>query len=147
MKRVVTTLAILTLSAGALADERSPAPPAPPKLELVVHAAGFKHARGHAIARLFGPGDSVMGPGRASVKADIHGNEVTISFPGLTAGPYAVLVFHDENDNGTLDHGVFGPAEPLGFSNAVGHSFGPPSFEQVKFLLTPKNTRIEIALR
>jgi uncharacterized protein (DUF2141 family) len=150
MKAAATTLALaVTLVTAVSASGQQPAPtPSPaPKVDLVVHVVGFKHTRGRAIAKLFVPGDDVMGPGRAMAKADIHGSEATLSFPGLAPGSYAVIAFHDENDNGTLDHGMFGPAEPLGGSNGVGHGFGPPSFDKLKFQVGPKSTRIEVAVR
>ena len=42
----------------------------------------------------------------------------TIAFPGLEPGQYALMVMHDENDNGTLDKNFIGmPTEGYGFSN------------------------------
>jgi uncharacterized protein (DUF2141 family) len=139
-------LAVVIISGGvASGDEPSPAPSTPPKVDLLVHAVGFKHTGGHAIARLFTPGDDLMGAGRAAAKANIQGSEATISFPGLAPGPYAVIVCHDENDNGICDHGVLGPIEPIGCSNGFRHGFlSPPTFEKLKFLLGPKSSRIEI---
>jgi uncharacterized protein (DUF2141 family) len=135
------TLAVAGTASG---DDTAPAA----KVDLVVHAVGFKHTHGHAIARLLGPRDDVMGPGRATAKLDVHGTDATFTFPGLVPGPYGVFVFHDENDNGTCDHGAFGPTEPFGLSNGVRHgTFGPPSFDQVKFLLDPKNARIEVSVQ
>jgi uncharacterized protein (DUF2141 family) len=142
---LVLTLAIAGTASG---DDAPPAPAPAAKVDLVVRAVGFKHTRGHAIARLLGPGDNVMGPGRAAAKVDIHGTDATFTFPALVPGPYGVIVFHDENDNGTCDHGAFGPTEPFGLSNGVRHGmFGPPSFDQVKFLLDPKNARIEVSVQ
>lgn len=65
-------------------------------------------------------------------------------FEGFPAGIYAATAFHDDNDNGALDFDTRGlPAEALGNSrNAVG-SFGPPTFEQMKFELAPKATSPE----
>lgn len=41
-----------------------------------------------------------------------------ISFSDIVPGNYAVSVYHDENNNGSLDTGLFGiPKEPYGFSN------------------------------
>jgi len=152
MKRIaLLVLLAFVLGTGCTTLESEPAPAvgaAPGNVDLVVHAVGFKHTRGHAVARLFAPGDDLMGPGRAEVKADVHGSEATLSFPGLVPGSYAVLVFHDENDNGTLDHGVFGPIEPTGLSDGVGHGhFGPPSFDKAKFELSPEKAQVEIAVQ
>ena len=49
---------------------------------------------------------------------------------GLSPGRYAVNAFHDENDNGELDTGLFGiPSEGYGFANDPNTTFGPPDFE------------------
>ena len=48
----------------------------------------------------------------------------------LSPGQYAVNAFHDENDNGELDTGLFGiPSEGYGFANDPNTTFGPPDFE------------------
>lgn len=52
------------------------------------------------------------------------------AFEDLPAGRYAVLAFHDQNANGTLDRNFLGiPREPLGFSNGY-WAKGEPAFSQ-----------------
>lgn len=49
---------------------------------------------------------------------------------------YALMAFHDENDNSTVDTYFFGlPKEYYGFSNNARSAFGPPSFEDAQFML------------
>jgi uncharacterized protein (DUF2141 family) len=117
--------------------------------DLIVHASGFKHARGHAIAKLFWPGENVLAKGHVEVRADIHDGEATLTFSSVQAGNYAVVVFHDENDNGVIDHGTFGPKEPIGFSNGfhLGLFSGFPSFEKLRFAFAPEHNRIEVTVR
>jgi len=56
-------------------------------------------------------------------------------------GRFALLVFHDENDNGRLDKNFIGiPKEPLGFSNRYKPK-GPPSFNRAAFVLTEEESR------
>lgn len=53
----------------------------------------------------------------------------SIGFLGLPSGDYAIIVFHDENDNGLLDKGAFGvPIEGYGFSNDAQGFFSAPSW-------------------
>jgi uncharacterized protein (DUF2141 family) len=53
-----------------------------------------------------------------------------VSFSNVDPGHYAVIVFHDENNNAKLDRGLFGmPTEPYGFSNDARSFFGAPSFD------------------
>jgi len=117
---------------------------------LSVHATGFTHARGHAVAKLFAAGDDVLGPGRWTARADINGGAATLQWSGLPHGRYAVVVFHDENDNGRIDHNLLRmPAEPLGFSNAFVLSWhsGLPSFEKLQFVFAQPEQTIEVRVK
>jgi len=116
---------------------------------LTVHAVGFPHTRGQAIAKLFRPGDDVLGPGRWQQSTSIKDGAATFRFEGLPAGAYAVVVFHDENGNGIIDHGLLGPSEPIGFSGgfALGVLSGFPSFEKLKFEFKQPAQTLEIKLR
>lgn len=103
---------------------------------LTVAATGFKNDNGHAIAKLFIPGDNVLKKGRQELIVVIRGGQVSITFDALPAGDYAVVVFHDENENGAIDHNLLGlPSESLGFSNGFILSLisGLPSFEKLQF--------------
>jgi uncharacterized protein (DUF2141 family) len=56
------------------------------------------------------------------------------SFAPVAAGVYAVACFHDENNNGKLDRGLFGiPKEGTVVSNHAHGFMGPPSFDSAKF--------------
>ena len=58
---------------------------------------------------------------------------VTVSFPALLPGRYAVMAYHDEDGNGELNRrfGMF-PTEGYGLSNNPTVS-GPPAFEDSAF--------------
>jgi uncharacterized protein (DUF2141 family) len=149
VRRVQIALASLLVTTAAGTAAADPPPDASrPRVDLVVHAVGFKHARGHAIARVFLAGESLSGSGHATVRGEIRGSESTITFPGLTAGPYAVIVLHDENDNGVCDHGLLGPTEPIGFSNGFRLGFlSFPTFDKLKIYVAPDRNRIEVVVR
>jgi uncharacterized protein (DUF2141 family) len=52
-------------------------------------------------------------------------------FEDVPAGPFAVSVFHDKNENAELDADFLGiPSEDYGFSADARDMFGPPSFEE-----------------
>jgi len=119
---------------------------------LSIQVRGFTHERGHAVANLFRDGDDVLMPDKAfrHIQADIHDGKATINFPDLAYGKYAVSVYHDENDNGKLDHNFFRiPAEPLGFSNhfQLGLFSGFPSFEKMQFQFAADSGTLEITLK
>lgn len=127
---------LLAACLAALALNASAAPAATDENALIVDAAGFADARGHAIAKLFEPGDNVLEHGRRQSIAGIRDGKARFEFAGLPAGSYAVVVFHDENDNGEIDHNRLGlPSEALGFSNGFrpGLFSGLPSFDKLRF--------------
>lgn len=117
--------------------------------ELKVHAVGFTHSGGHAVAKLFAAGDDVLGLGHWQLVANIEGGAASFRFPALPAGRYAVVVFHDENDNAVIDHGLFGPSEPLGFSGGFVLSLlsGRPDFERLQFDFKPPAQLLEVRVK
>jgi uncharacterized protein (DUF2141 family) len=65
----------------------------------------------------------------------------------LDPGPYAIILFHDENGNGKLDKNALGvPTEPYGFSNNVRGFLGPPSFEEAVMKVNADDKAVRIAL-
>jgi uncharacterized protein (DUF2141 family) len=67
-------------------------------------------------------------------------------FAKVPTGEYAVVVVHDENDNGKLDNGFLGlGGEGYAFSNDARPLFGRPPFDRAKFAVE-NDTRIEISL-
>jgi uncharacterized protein (DUF2141 family) len=59
----------------------------------------------------------------------ITNKTATVSFDQLSAGTYAIAVFHDKNNNGILDKNLVGmPVERYGFSNNARVTFSAPSF-------------------
>ena len=118
--------------------------------QLVVRATGFAHPNGPAIAKLFRPEDNVLGPGRWQRSAAILDGKAEFRFLGLPKGSYAVVVFHDENDNGEVDHNPLGfPKEPLGFSNgfSLGMFSGKPTFKKLRFEYKGATQYFEVAVR
>jgi uncharacterized protein (DUF2141 family) len=76
---------------------------------------------------------------------------VSHTFTSLPAGDYAVLVFHDENNNGQLDTGFMRrPLEARGFSGVLPDDVGPMGgkikFDQARFTLNGTKT-ITVGLR
>jgi uncharacterized protein (DUF2141 family) len=69
-----------------------------------------------------------------------------VIFAGIPAGRYAVLAYHDENDNGKLDltMGMF-PREGWGLSNNP-RVFGPPRFAPSAFDVAEPDTNVAIPL-
>ena len=74
----------------------------------------------------------------------LNDNTCSFEFDNLTPGVYAVKYIHDENLNGKLDMGMFGPKEGYGFSNDARGSFGPPDFEDQVFNITDKDITLTL---
>lgn len=72
---------------------------------------------------------------------------VAVEFPGLQAGWYAVMAYHDEDSNGRLNLllGMY-PTEGYGLSNNPS-VFGPPTFEDSSFRIEDKDLHINIDAR
>ena len=73
----------------------------------------------------------------------------SIGFKQLPPGDYAIIVFHDENDNGLLDKGTFGvPVEGYGFSNDAKGFFSAPSWGAAGITIDTSNEKqTSISLR
>jgi uncharacterized protein (DUF2141 family) len=71
-----------------------------------------------------------------------------LRFDDLPYGEYAISVYHDKNDNGKLDTGLFGiPKEPFGFSNDPSIGFGPPKYKDSAFMLEAPELTIQISVK
>lgn len=61
---------------------------------------------------------------------------------------YAVVIHHDENDDGVFQRGPLGiPLEGYGFSNNVRPVLSPPSFEACQFAYGGGQTAIDVTPR
>lgn len=111
---------------------------------LVVAAAGLRDARGQVLARLFRPGDNVLAhESWRGATAVIRDGKATLAFPDLAFGSYALVVAHDRNGNGVIDHNALRlPAEPLAFSGNYHMSLfaGVPTFDKLRFAFTRDET-------
>jgi uncharacterized protein (DUF2141 family) len=116
---------------------------------LSVDADGFTGNQGHALARLYLPGMVVTGDPSMTVSASIAGGRAHFEFPPMPSGSYAVVVVHDRNDNGRIDHVLGFPSEPLGFSHGFTLSLfsGMPTFEKLCFVLSPRSGTQRVVVR
>jgi uncharacterized protein (DUF2141 family) len=109
---------------------------APDSGELKIEVTGFVTDKGHAVAKLFSPKDDVLKKGRWEISEVINGGHATLTFHALPSDDYAVVVFHDANNNGEIDHNFIGfPNESLGFSNEfkISITSGFPRFDKLRF--------------
>ncbi|GGG58533.1 DUF2141 domain-containing protein [Bizionia arctica] len=87
----------------------------------------------------------MKGQGLENIKSAIVDGKVEVTFDDLVPGTYAIMVFHDANDNGKMDFDATGmPLESYGMSNNP-MLYGPPSFTDAKFIL--ENDDLELLIR
>jgi len=77
-------------------------------------------------------------------KAEIIEGKSTVTFKDVPAGEYAIVCYHDRNDNDKMDFATNGmPLEDYGASNND-MTLGPPNFEKAKFVVSDKNVSLDI---
>lgn len=94
---------------------------------------------------------SYLHPEAAVIKKVVPVNgieEVTISFPNVKPGTYAISVFLDENENAELDTNFLGiPKEDYGFSNNVLPATRSATFREASFTVNSQPETIQIRLK
>lgn len=74
----------------------------------------------------------------------IKDGKSTVVFENIPSGEYAIICYHDKNDNDKMDFSANRmPLEDYGASNNI-MAFAPPTFENAKFLLKDKNLQLDI---
>lgn len=118
---------------------------------LVVRSRGFSDTAGVAVVQVFGKGASITkGPAKARVPGAIVGNSSVVRIDDLPAGKWAVMVFHDKNRNGTLDHGWNRmPQEDMGFTNGFVPTLfsGMPTWEKLGVELPGPVDTLDLVVR
>jgi uncharacterized protein (DUF2141 family) len=84
-----------------------------------------------------------MKPIQGKQSVIVAGKSVVI-FENVEAGEYAIICYHDKNENDKMDFQPNGmPLEDFGASNN-NMSFGPPKFDDAKFMVADKKVSLEI---
>lgn len=89
--------------------------------------------------------DSFMKKPTFSKTAKIKDGKSVVTFTDIPAGEYAVICFHDKNDNDKMDFETNGmPQEDYGVSNNKVNPFGPPVWNDGKFNFDGDEEKISI---
>jgi uncharacterized protein (DUF2141 family) len=129
MKIRILSLALALLTLPLLAEAQL--------ASLKVTVAGLNPAEGTVEVSLFNSEETYMQTPLVQQSLAVDGKEeLTFEFAGLLEGDYAVVVVHDENDNGVLDTGFLGfGGESYAFSNNATTFLGRPSFESAHIVV------------
>ncbi len=117
---------------------------------LSVSVSGLHSDNGVVRCGLYASADTFRKPGREvrGVVARPTGQRATCVFSGITAGSYAVAVFHAEQNETQIEYGMFGkPKQGYGFSRNPSSSFGPPNFDAAAFEYTGGNQTLPVTLQ
>jgi uncharacterized protein (DUF2141 family) len=122
---------------------------AQPSGTLTIDATNFKNDKGVAVVHLFRKEDDVPKKPFMQASHAIVNGKASIVFHNVLSGDYAVMLFHDENSNGKLDHRFGFPNEPMGFSNDWRLSLfsGMPSFNKLMFEFSETKSTCRITIR
>ncbi|MDH5564877.1 MAG: DUF2141 domain-containing protein, partial [Nitrospirota bacterium] len=127
----------MLLSAGVSmgADTQEPANTCPSLgTPIHVHIHGIRNAHGTVKAVLYGPNPQdflVKGKKADKEREPAQEGSMTLCVAAPDVGKYAVVVYHDENDNHKFDRNWIGlPTEGFGVSNNPTLFLAPPNFEE-----------------
>lgn len=110
---------------------------------VVINLNGMKNTNGKVNVALYNSEETFNDPNQAFRKLFLAttGSSMTINLDSLPPGQYAFGIFHDENDNTSIDVNWLGiPQEGFAFSNNALGSFGPPTWAETQFDLPVKST-------
>ncbi|MGF1480932.1 MAG: DUF2141 domain-containing protein [Cyanophyceae cyanobacterium] len=121
------------------------------QVPLTLQLDGLRNQQGVVYVALFNAPEGFPDDGSKAVTAQtypISEIPLTITIEDLPFGDYAITVFHDENEDGKLNTGIFGiPKEGFGFSDDPMILGGPPSFKQASFFFSPDNRHLQISMK
>jgi len=122
----------------------------PNQQPLLLEVENVAEAKGHIWFGVYDSKESFLNEEKAVA---IFGEKVTkagniqIIFDKIPFGTYAIAVFHDVNNNGTLDQTLVGiPKEPYAFSDKLKSKWRAPIFDDVKFSFSQANQKLKMRL-
>ncbi len=136
-----TFLLPLSLSVAALAPVHA--------AELTLELQGIRTPVGHLQVALVDSDEAWnnRAPPLQAQRIAAGADELRIVFQDVAPGRYAVMVMHDENDNGKLDTNLVGmPIEGYGFSNNP-RVMRKPTWEESGFEVGADDLAITVQLR
>jgi uncharacterized protein (DUF2141 family) len=142
IKRIATAAAALCALLIGLPAAAETAKPAAAGATLTLTVEGVRSSKGQIMAALLKADPAAEKATQvAGTMVAAKDGTVTLMFPGLGDGAYAVQLFHDEDGDGKMATNLFGiPTEGYAFSNRAKASFGPPKFADMKIDIAGADT-------
>ena len=117
---------------------------------LILEVENIKVAKGHVWFGIYDSEQSFLNEEKAVAifgEAVTKEGKIQVKFDKIPFGTYAVAVFHDVNDNGTLDQTfIVIPKEPFAFSLSLKSKWRAPEYEEMKFDFRQANQKLRFKL-
>ncbi|MGK0252858.1 MAG: hypothetical protein ACI9OE_000305 [Mariniflexile sp.] len=102
--------------------------------DVTINISNLNSNNGKVFVALYNSESTFLNKGIKGGFSKIENNGCTVTFKDIPNGFYAISMFHDENDNNTMDTNFLGiPKEDYGCSNNAKGFMGPPKWEEAKF--------------
>jgi uncharacterized protein (DUF2141 family) len=135
---------VALLSAPAIVSAGRGSGPKGNVIEFVTHP---KNNQGQVVCALFDESGWLKKP-LIPDWATISNKTAICRFSNVPEGIFGISAYHDENRNGKLDTNAIGlPIEDYGASRDARGTFGPPSFDDAKFIYRGKLVRLSAKLK
>jgi uncharacterized protein (DUF2141 family) len=116
-----------------------------------VHVHGIRNVQGTVKVVLYGPNPQdflVKGKKTDREREPAEEGSMTLCVAAPDKGRYAVVVYHDENDNHKFHRNWIGlPIEGFGVSNDPTLFLAPPNFEEAAFEVNGDLTNVEVEIK
>lgn len=116
-----------------------------------IHVHGIKSAAGSLKAVLYGPDPEsflVKGARADKEREPAQKGSMTLCLAAPMEGKYAVVVYHDENDNHKFDRNLIGlPTEGFGVSKNPSLFLAAPNFEESSFEVNGAVTHVDVDMK
>ena len=94
VRKIIVTMVVI-FSLPAFANQKG---------SLKISADGFSDDKGQAVALVFKKGDKMPTSHSFSVTGIIRNKKADLQIDNLEFGEYAIIVYHDSNNNNEVDH-------------------------------------------
>ena len=143
---------LLSVSASFGEGLQLPVNTCPPEGKpIYVHVHGIKNSAGSIKAVLYGPDPEsflVKGAKADKEREPAQKGSMTLCVAAPVEGKYAVVVYHDENDDRKFDSNWIGlPTEGFGVSNNPSLFLAAPNFEESSFEVIGEVTHVDVEMK
>jgi uncharacterized protein (DUF2141 family) len=115
--------------------------------KMTIITDGLEEMKGKLMVGIYNSDSTFMKKTFRGFMIDVIDKTLEFSLEDMPSGEYALAVYHDVNENGKLDTGLFGiPTEKYGFSNNAKGYMGAPSFKKSKVVLKNDTVIVRINL-